>query len=85
MTREEAATWIKEHVMWGEYNKGEYKEALEMAIEALKFSEKYKKAFEDIRAELRRIDATTVFKAWGYDELNRLLDKYDPSKAESEE
>ena len=35
MTREEAATWIKEHVMWGEYNKGEYKEALDMAIKAL--------------------------------------------------
>ena len=35
MNREEAATWIKEYVMWGEYNKGEYKEALDMAIKAL--------------------------------------------------
>ena len=35
MTREEAATYIKDHVMWGAYNQGEYKEALGMAIKAL--------------------------------------------------
>jgi len=35
MTREKAIIFIKNHVMWGEYSKGDYEEALEMAIQAL--------------------------------------------------
>ena len=65
--------------------------AFDMAKEALKLSEKYQKAFEDIRAEIEEqiLDSLSDggddwFTAEKVNECLEIIDKHNPDKAESE-
>ena len=87
MTNCEAKVFIEEHIMWGEYNKGEYGKALKKAIKALE----QEPILDKIRAEIEAIIGECNLDDYDFCSglicARKIIDKYKSEryKSESEE